>query len=88
MDRETAVKVNNDGDREISLVLEPWGEIYRIAPESFLDVIVLGVSGSPIEISSSVNGLTFWPPGGSTVRILSADGTALGEQGGPRSRTP
>jgi hypothetical protein len=83
----TTVKVHNDGDRQISFVLEPWGEICRIDPKSFLQIMIQGALDDPIEISTSGNQLVCWPPGGSTVRVLSAQGQVLGEAGGSRSPT-
>lgn len=93
MEVSVSILIRNQDNEAVDLMLEPWGEIYPVDPRSFVrfvmqrgaaDISAAGV----LEIEASSEGLTLWPPSGSLVRLLTPDGTPLGEDAGPRSPTP
>ncbi|MFZ5470365.1 MAG: hypothetical protein ACOZIN_13090 [Myxococcota bacterium] len=45
---KVTVRLQNKGDREIGLEVEPWGEYYRIAPGAQVDLVIAGpIVGEP-----------------------------------------
>jgi hypothetical protein len=88
-----SIVIHNQHDQTVEVMLEPWGEIYPLDPKSFMRFVMENgaadmKAAAALEIETSSEGLTLFPPPGSSVRLLTPDGTPLGEDEGPRSRTP
>jgi hypothetical protein len=93
MEVELNIVIRNQFDHPLEVMLEPWGEIYPIVPHSFMRFVMESGAGDAklpegLEIETSRDGLTIYPPPGSLVRLLTPEGAPLGEDEGPRTRTP
>jgi hypothetical protein len=82
-----ATRLVNSRDVAINLYLEPWGEVYAMAPGALIELTARGPEGDALEVALTDDGITVWGWPGSTLTI-SHDGAELGGGAGPRSRVP
>jgi hypothetical protein len=72
-----ALRVRNERDNTLTLVLEPWAGEYSIAPQEELDVVEEGgVSSEILEIRVEASRIVFFGRSESTLRVL-RDGVEL-----------
>jgi hypothetical protein len=74
--RQQSLHVWNSKSTPLSLVLEPWGEQFTVAPESGVDVVGEGPADGRFEVSVQDDGIAVYGWTGSTVEIF-RDGEIL-----------
>ena len=82
---ESSVRVRlvNPCDAPVQLVLEPWGEVYAIAPDESVDVEVRGPAGEALEIAHESEAIVVWGWPGSTARVFHGAEELGSKQGRP-----
>jgi len=83
----TFAKVTNSRSDEVQFRLEPWGELYAMAPGSAFQVIFTAPTPGLMEVEVGDDHVTVYGWVGSTVRLLH-DGTDAGAGMGERGRVP
>jgi hypothetical protein len=81
---ETSIRITNSHAVDITIVIEPWGEIYELVPADRLDVVAEGPDGGALEVDFQAGKVIVWAWPGSTVRLF-RDGVEIG---GDRTRSP
>jgi hypothetical protein len=82
-----ATRLVNSRDVAIRLSLEPWGEVYEMAPGTIYEAVARGPAGDALEVTVTDDGITVWGWPGSIVTLVH-DGVELGAGAGPRSPVP
>ena len=81
----TELRIVNSKSRELTLCIEPWGEIYEMPPESEFAIIGRGPEGDSLTFEVGDDAITVYGWAGSVVEVL-RDGAPLGQR--PLSRIP
>jgi hypothetical protein len=76
--------VENVGKHPIEFALEPWGEVFSVAPGEVVQIVFEGPQGKPICVEHSEARIVVWGWEGSTARLF-RDGAELGVA---RTRVP
>ncbi len=82
-----ATRLVNSRDVAVKLLLEPWGEVYEMAPGAVFEVMARGPAGDALEVAIADDAITVWGWPGSVVRLFH-EGTELGAGSGERSLAP
>lgn len=85
--RDVRLHLTNHRGVEVELVLEPWGEIYPLAPDDKIVVIVRGPEPLDPEVSFTDGSVTVWAWVGSTMWVFK-NGEELGAGPGQRPAVP
>ena len=82
---ESSVRIRlvNPRETQVQVVLEPWGEIYAIAPDESVDVEVRGPAGEVLEIAHEAESIVVWGWPGSTARVFQGEQELGSAQGRP-----
>jgi len=67
------VGVKNSSKASLTLYLEPWGEVYAIAPEATYDVVARGPEGGSVQIEVVADGIVVHAWCGSTVSLYQGE---------------
>jgi hypothetical protein len=84
-DIEVTLRIQNRQGREVTFVLEPWGEVYHFAPRDEFFVTFTGPQGTP-QVDVEDDAVVVWAWQGCTA-TLKKNGTELGSTAG-RFRVP
>ncbi len=87
MEQRIAIRVTHSGREDTTLVLEPWGEIHRLRPNTTLEIVGEGPEGDTLEIEATSDGLVIYGWPGSVVNLY-LDGTELTPDSEHRPRAP
>ena len=69
-EQETRLRVINSKAHGVTFVLEPWGDIYDMAPEDEFVVVFLGPGPAEPEVDLTEDAVTVYGWTGSMVRVL------------------
>src|SRR5947209_13242027 len=70
------LRFHNPRTENLTLVLEPWGEVHRIRPGTTVDVVGEGPTGDGPEVTYDDNTITVWGWAGSVLHVV-PEGTGL-----------
>jgi hypothetical protein len=87
MEYDTVIKVINGSENPVDFVLEPWGEIHRMAPEDVFVLAAKGPEGDTFEVIYEKNSICVWGWPGSVVWLFHNE-KELGAGSGPRTPVP
>jgi hypothetical protein len=68
--RDVRLTVANDSDRDVALVLEPWGEVYPIQPRERRDVIYRDDPERRLTIEYGATEIKIWAEGAGRLEIV------------------
>ena len=87
MEQRVTIRLTISGPDETTLILEPWGEIHLVPPNSTLEIVGKGPEGDTLEIERAEDSLVVYGWPGSVVNVY-LDGTEIDSRGEHRPRAP
>ncbi|GCE20850.1 hypothetical protein [Dictyobacter kobayashii] len=90
-EHEVSLTISNEREATISFILEPWGEIYPMEPQTKFTVYfrshIAPSSPHTVEVTYGVDQITVYAWEGCTATLFQ-NGEELGAGAAPRSRVP
>ncbi len=87
MDKVISIRLSNSSKEDVDFVLEPWGEVYKMPPETVFEVLGRGPDGDTIEVETAPGKVVVYGWPGSILELYSG-GSQLGVEFGQRLPAP
>ena len=78
---ETRIRVINSKEHDVTFVLEPWGDVYEMAPRDEFVVVFHGPTPAEPEVDLTEDSITVYGWTGSMVRLLKGDEEIVNYEG-------
>lgn len=67
---EQVIPIRNEGDEDLTVVIEPWGVSHRVAPGTRVLVVARGPAGGECEVEHAGAEIIVYGWGGSRVAVV------------------
>lgn len=87
MEKRISIRLTHSGPKGTTLVLEPWGEVHHLSPNTTLEIVGEGPEGDTLEIEATGDSLVAYGWPGSVVHVY-LDGIEIDPAGEQRPAAP